>query len=130
MRVNPTAPPPSSLLPVRNEQDAFSLLEIMIVVAILGLLIAIAVPSWVKSRQRAQRELCIENLHQIETAKQLLALEHGRTAGEEVLMEDLVGPELYLKSLPECPAGGDYLVNPVRIPAECTIEGHFLEGNE
>jgi prepilin-type N-terminal cleavage/methylation domain-containing protein len=109
---------------------AFTLLEIMIVVAIVGLLLAIAVPSFVKSRQRAQRELCIENLHQIETAKQLLALEHGSRPDEELFLDDIAGPGLYLKVEPECPAGGEYHVNTVRIPAECTIEGHELGWND
>ena len=108
----------------------FTLLEIMIVVAIIGLLVSIAVPSWVRTRTAAQRDICIENLHQIETAKQLLALEERKVVGQELFMEDLVGPDLYLKVTPECPASGEYLVNAIGTPAECSIEGHVLGDNE
>ncbi len=112
------------------KQPGFTLLEIMIVVAIIGLLVAIATPSFVRSRQRAQKELCIENLHQIETAKQLLAIENSRLAQGALIMDDIVGPKLYLKVTPECPAGGEYHINPIKIPAECTIEGHRLDSAE
>ena len=53
----------------------FTLVEIMIVVAIIGLLASIAMPNFIKSRQQAQKIACINNLRQIEGAKQLWALE-------------------------------------------------------
>lgn len=56
-------------------KSGFTLVEIMIVVAIIGLLASIAVPNFVKSRQQAQKIACINNLRQIEGAKQLWALE-------------------------------------------------------
>ena len=55
--------------------SGFTLVEIMIVVAIIGLLASIAVPNFMKSRQQAQKIACINNLLQIEGAKQLWALE-------------------------------------------------------
>jgi prepilin-type N-terminal cleavage/methylation domain-containing protein len=105
--------------------SAFTLVEMMIVVAIIALLLAIAVPSWIKTRERARRDICIENLLQIETAKQLWSLETGQVS--EPGDADLVGPTLYLKSFPICPGGGEYFTNPVGDPAECTIEGHVIE---
>ena len=56
-------------------RPGFTLVEIMIVVAIIGLLASIAVPNFIKSRQQAQKVACINNLRQIEGAKQLWALE-------------------------------------------------------
>ena len=110
----------------RRSIRAFTLVEIMIVVAIIGALLAIAVPSWIKTRERAQRDICIENLLKIETAKQLWALETG--AGKDADPEtELVGGSLYLKTLPRCPGGGAYDFGLIGELAECTIEGHELE---
>jgi prepilin-type N-terminal cleavage/methylation domain-containing protein len=53
----------------------FTLVEIMIVVAIIGLLAAIAIPNFVKARTTAQTNACINNLRQIDAAKQEWALE-------------------------------------------------------
>jgi len=61
-------------------ESGFTLVEIMIVVAIIGLLATIAVPNFVKSRQQAQKVVRINNLHQIEDAKQLWALETKATS--------------------------------------------------
>jgi prepilin-type N-terminal cleavage/methylation domain-containing protein len=105
----------------------FTLIEILIVVAIIGMLLAVAVPSWIKTRERAQRDICIENLLQLETAKQLWALETGKGTGTEPGDEELIGPQLYLKTLPLCPAGGEYDINPVGVLAECTIDNHQLD---
>jgi general secretion pathway protein G len=104
----------------------FTLLEIMIVVAIIGLLAAIAIPNWAKTRSRAQIDTCRENLSQIETAKQLWGLETGKTTGDEPAEAELFGAGLYLKSTPECPAGGAYTVNPIGTDSTCTIAGHEL----
>ena len=60
----------------------FTLIEIMIVVAIIGLLAAIAVPNYVRARQLAQTNSCINNLRQVDSAKQQWALENGKTAGD------------------------------------------------
>lgn len=50
-------------------QNAFTVLEIMIVIAIIGVLVAIAVPSYVRARSTAKMNLCINNLSQLDAAK-------------------------------------------------------------
>ena len=53
----------------------------MIVVAIIGLLAAIAIPNFVKARTSAQKNACIANMRQIEGAKEQWALENKKTEG-------------------------------------------------
>ncbi len=60
-----------------NRKAGFTLVEIMIVVAIIGLLAAIAIPNFVKARQTAQSNACLNNLRIVDAAKQQWALEKG-----------------------------------------------------
>lgn len=86
-----------------NRRAAFTLVEIMIVVAIIGLLAAIAIPNFVKARTTAQMNACINNLRQIDGAIQQWALEEKK-ASDEPVVEANVTP--YLKNSVSCPAGG------------------------
>jgi len=90
-----------------NRKGGFTLVEIMIVVAIIGLLAAIAIPNFVKARERAQINSCIANLKQIEGAKETWALEEKKTTDATPGQADL--EPNYIKSWPTCPAGGDYV---------------------
>jgi prepilin-type N-terminal cleavage/methylation domain-containing protein len=89
----------------------FTLVEIMVVVAIIGLLAAIAIPSFVHARTRSQATICINNLRQIESAVQEFALEKGKHVGDTVSYPDDITPYIKLNSassIPVCPAGGTY----------------------
>ncbi len=97
----------------------------MIVVAIIGLLAAIAIPNFVKARGTAQKNACIENLRQIDGGKEQWALENKKSAGTTV---DTSGLVAYLKgsAMPTCPGGGSYTVNAVDTSPTCSISGHSL----
>ena len=77
-------------------RKGFTLVEIMIVVAIIGLLAAIAIPAFMKARNAARRNGCINNLRQIDGAKDQYVLEYGGTNGI-TLSWDNVG--LYVKDI-------------------------------
>ena len=94
----------------------FTLVEIMIVVAIIGLLAAIAIPSFVHARSTSQANACINNLRQIETAVQQVAIEKGLHVGDIIAYPDDVTPYIRLNTnlqIPGCPAGGSYSLNAV-----------------
>jgi len=78
----------------------FTLVEIMIVVAIIGLLAAVAIPNFVKAREKAMTNACIANLKQIDGAKTLYYLDEGSTPGT---VANLV--TAYIRREPKCPAG-------------------------
>ncbi len=83
--------------------SAFTLVEMMIVVAIVGLLAAIAIPTFVRARTTSQTNACINNLRQVFGATQQWALEYRQAAGAPVTYSDI---KPYMRNVVTCPAGG------------------------
>ena len=102
----------------------FTLVEIMIVVAIIGLLAAIAIPNFVKARATSQANACINNLRQIDAAANQFALENNRTTGSSITMGTDLTPYIKLNALsliPGCPAGGSYTCSAVGTSPTCSV---------
>jgi prepilin-type N-terminal cleavage/methylation domain-containing protein len=106
----------------------FTLVEIMIVVAIIGLLAAIAIPNFVKARAASQKNACIANLKQMDGAKATWALEQKKVSTDTPVDTDLFGSTQYIRDKPECPGGGTYALNDVQSKPTCTqtAAGHSL----
>jgi prepilin-type N-terminal cleavage/methylation domain-containing protein len=104
-----------------SRKAGFTLVEIMIVVAIIGLLAAIAIPNFVRARESAQAKSCINNLRQIDGAVDQYALEAGLQTGDAAPMAS-PGILDYLKATPQCPVttvSQDYGDQKVGTPAAC-----------
>jgi prepilin-type N-terminal cleavage/methylation domain-containing protein len=97
----------------------FTLVEIMIVVAIIGLLAAIAIPSFINARNTSRKNACINNLRQIDGAIQQYALENRIASGGPVTMANCT-PYLKGGATPLCPASGNYAVTTVTAPPTCS----------
>ena len=116
----------------RKNNKGFTLVEIMIVVAIIGILIAIAVPGFVRARTQSRTRACQENLSKLDGAKEQWALENNQAAGVTPTMAVLCAPDgsLYVKSAatgPVCPGGGTYTLNAIGTAPVCSVGGtHVL----
>ena len=121
----------------------FTLVEIMIVVAIIGLLATIAIPNFVRARLKAQQSACINNLRQIDGAKQTWALENRASQSTIPVLANI---QPYLGrgtqgTAPTCPAdpansfATSYSLNDLQTAPACLINpgtpgdltGHHLD---
>lgn len=110
----------------RTSSRGFTLIEIMIVVGIIGILSAIAIPSFYKARTRSQQNVCMANLKQIDGAAQQWALENRKTSSDTYTLAN-VSDFLKGSVVPTCPAGGTYSPgNTVGEAPTCTIAGHTI----
>ncbi len=116
-----------------HKSKGFTLVEIMIVVAIIGILIAIAIPSFFRAREVSRARACQSNLVQIDGAKQQFGTENNVAYNHGVTWDELTeapadAPEghVYLRNVPVCPVGGTaepYVLGALDEMPECPMAG-------
>ncbi len=102
---------------------AFTLVEIMITIFIIGLLLAIAVPNFLRYMDQSRGRACQRTLKEIMGAKERWAMDGGRGPQDEPAMSELTGSTSYLRATPKCPSGGDYTVGQLDTNPICSIGG-------
>ena len=111
-----------------NKSEGFTLPEIMLVVAIIGLVATLALPAFVRARTSTRTMVCLNNLRIIDTAKTQFTVEAQRQLGDSVQGTDL---DLYLKSAYTDiiePAGFEYVIGEVGQLPTCTFGGTHVLG--
>ena len=104
-------------------RKAFTLVEIMIVVLIIGILLMIAIPGWMRIRQNAREATCRDNSRIIDNGKLQWALDQHKLNSDVATMPDLV--PAYVNRDPVCPEGGIYSIGDSNTKASCSIHGSY-----
>ena len=114
-----------------RSRKGFTLVEIMIVVAILAILLSVVLPNYLKSGKSTARNACILNLRQIDGAMEQWAINNSITAG--TIPSSFQEEEIYSYvdgGTPKCPSGGEYSIHAIGALPQVTCsredEGHRL----
>jgi len=108
---------------IGNSSQGYASTALLAPVAAVGMLSAIAIPNFAKARAASQQNACINNLRQLDSAKQQWALEQGKKTTDVPTKADLLA---YLHQWPVCPQGGTYTIGAVNEPPTCSIPTHVL----
>ena len=118
-------------------KKGFTLVEIMIVVAIIAILAAIAIPNFVKYRKESQQASCEQTRAQIVTAAENWGSKTANSEASTVTIATLAPTDGsgYFKNEPKCPDGGTFTIskNETSGAWECTCSKHTATaegGNE
>ncbi len=103
-------------------KKGFTLVEVMIVVSLIAMLLAIATPSFVKTRDTARTNACLANLKSLDGAKMQWAMEYHRNDGDVVTWGNIAPG--YMKAQVNCPWGYAYTLQPIGVPPYCPVVGH------
>ncbi len=122
-----------------RKQQGFTLVEIMIVVLIIGILLAIAIPNFLQAREASRANSCVANLYQINSAKLQCIMDYKisgtdtttkffidgtttNTPGNYQLINGTGGTG-YIRRVANCPSGGNYTVGNVVTAPTCDVTG-------
>jgi prepilin-type N-terminal cleavage/methylation domain-containing protein len=106
----------------RRRERGFTLVEIMIVVLIIGILLAIAVPSFMNARERFPRERLPRQLAPDSSRQRAVAMANNQGPNAEPTQAQLTNG--FLQSWPVCPSGGTYTIGNMSTNPTCSIGGN------
>jgi competence protein ComGC len=114
-------------LGIGNGSASYANMALLPAVAVPAMLSAIAIPNFVKAREKSQQNACINNLRMIDAAKNQWALENNKKTGDPCTADGLK-PYIRLTNgqIPKCPAGGTYTIGAIGESPKCSIPGHLL----
>jgi hypothetical protein len=99
----------------------------VLMIFVVGLLAAVAIPNFVKAKQQAQFQACKKNMAVIQTTKEMWAKDNAKPDDAVPVDADLFGPGKSLLLKPECPAGGTFSLNSVKENPSCTVHGSITQ---
>jgi prepilin-type N-terminal cleavage/methylation domain-containing protein len=102
-------------------KKGFSLVEVLIVVLVIGILMAIAVPQWARTREETRKKACHQNIRAIELAKDQFMIELRKHTGEPVGPDDLWPRYITGPHFPRCPGSGAYAIGVLGEQASCNV---------
>ena len=128
-----------------SKKAGFTLVEIMIVVLIIGILLAIAIPNFVAARESSRAKACVGNLKQIDSAKQQSCMDNKLAANDVASVFKVDGTTAnaagvyqlvsmanapgYIRAVPTCPENGTYKPLTVAVRPICTISDTAAPGD-
>ncbi|MGD9874498.1 MAG: hypothetical protein AB7T27_09535 [Kiritimatiellia bacterium] len=95
--------------------------DVVLIIILISMITVIGVPMYLRIRQTGQTDACMNNLSQLDKAKDKWAVKEGKTKADTPTQTDLLP---YLQAWPVCPANGAYTLNRVGTKPECSVEGH------
>ncbi len=110
---------------VMKARHGFTLVEIMIVVLIIGILLAIAIPNFVRARNTSRAKACTANLKQIDSSTEQYLMDNRTTTYPTLAA---LTPT-YLKAAPACPSGGTYTIGSATANPTCSIGNNGTAGD-
>jgi competence protein ComGC len=102
-------------------------MEIMTVTVTIAGLAMIAIPNMIHARETAQQKSCVETLRRVRNAKEEFFIENHLPATHTPTLNELVGPDQYLKTTPQCPSGGAYSLGSGTEEPTCNHARHSLD---
>lgn len=116
------------MAPLRRKSEAFTLLQVLVFLGIMGVILAMAAPSFTRSRGSTNQTTCVANLLSLRSAQQQWALETKSDKSAPVLKKYLL-PFLKNGGFPVCPEGGTYTLTTVDQDPTCSLKdkGHEIK---
>ena len=106
-------------------RSMFTLVEVMIAAATIGLLAGLAIPSFAPAHQRARKNDCINNLRLIDAAQEKIMMDENMASGDRI-GDDAIIEYMHSDAMPVCPAGGIYTHGTAGTAPICDAAGHAL----